>query len=437
MKKTFLILTTLNILLANNLTIYTNNLANVDKSIDYNFTQGLNRVVYKNLPNTIIKDSIYAKFNSNINVISQSFIEKKSLENLLLSSNLNKNISFYKTDNNIADGKLISISPIVVESKSKYYLIDNPKKIIYTKYPKNFNSYIEWQVNSNKSFSTKYDLNYFLNGLSWLSNYRIAIKDDKLVLDAYASINNKTDIDFKDSNITLIAGNINSHTQNYKVMQKRAMVAVKTLSFSDEPQKEIKAKKIGSYYKYKLPYTTNIKSKETKEVHLFDKKELKYKRFAQAKAISFNDKQVNLKFTENLEFNNTLNIPLPKGKVRIYKDNNFLGESWIDNSTNNQLITIKVGEMFDIYGEKVVTNSVTKKNYRAVDIKYTLHNKSSKKVELRVEENAPTYGDKIKFTNSCEDNCTVVKESAFVNSYRVNLDANSSYSFTTKVEIFN
>ena len=50
-------------------------------------------------------------------------------------------------------------------------------------------------------------------------------------------------------------------------------------------------------------------------------------------------------------------MPLPKGKVRVYKadqsgSQQLIGEDWIDHTPKDERVRIKMGEAFDVVGER-------------------------------------------------------------------------------------
>jgi len=60
---------------------------------------------------------------------------------------------------------------------------------------------------------------------------------------------------------------------------------------------------------------------------------------------------------------NRLGLPLPKGKVRVYKadrsgSQQFIGEDWIDHTPKDEKVKIKMGNAFDLVGER------TQKDFR-------------------------------------------------------------------------
>ncbi len=70
----------------------------------------------------------------------------------------------------------------------------------------------------------------------------------------------------------------------------------------------------------------------------------------------------NQKVSVHLELKNSkenrLGIPLPKGKVRVYKadrsgSQQLIGEDWIDHTPKDERVKIKLGNAFDVVGERV------------------------------------------------------------------------------------
>ncbi len=62
---------------------------------------------------------------------------------------------------------------------------------------------------------------------------------------------------------------------------------------------------------------------------------------------------------------NRLGLPLPKGKIRVYKadgsgSQQFIGEDWIDHTPKDERVKIKLGNAFDLVGER------TQKDFRKI-----------------------------------------------------------------------
>ena len=84
-----------------------------------------------------------------------------------------------------------------------------------------------------------------------------------------------------------------------------------------------------------------------------------YYRNAHGMPISTQKVQVYLELRNSKE--NRLGLPLPKGKVRVYKadtsgSQQFIGEDWIDHTPKDERVKIKMGNAFDVVGERKQTD---------------------------------------------------------------------------------
>ena len=55
---------------------------------------------------------------------------------------------------------------------------------------------------------------------------------------------------------------------------------------------------------------------------------------------------------------NRLGMPIPKGRVRVYKADSsgsqqLIGEDWVDHTPKDEKIKIKMGDAFDVVGERI------------------------------------------------------------------------------------
>jgi hypothetical protein len=55
---------------------------------------------------------------------------------------------------------------------------------------------------------------------------------------------------------------------------------------------------------------------------------------------------------------NNLGVPLPRGRMRVYKadrsgSQQLVGEDWIDHTPKDERVRIKMGEAFDVVGERI------------------------------------------------------------------------------------
>jgi hypothetical protein len=97
---------------------------------------------------------------------------------------------------------------------------------------------------------------------------------------------------------------------------------------------------------------------------------------------------------ENTKKNN-LGMPLPKGTVRVYKEDKdgslqFVGEDRIDHTPKDEKFKIKIGEAFDLVGERVQTDyKRLGPNLFEVAFEVSLRNHKQEDIKVWVEEPIP------------------------------------------------
>ena len=87
---------------------------------------------------------------------------------------------------------------------------------------------------------------------------------------------------------------------------------------------------------------------------------------------SNNKIQVSREFTNSVV--NNLGLPLPKGRLRVYRHNTdgqmeFIGENVIDHTPRDEVVRLPTGNAFDLVGERKQTNfkSNLSRNVGAID----------------------------------------------------------------------
>ena len=86
---------------------------------------------------------------------------------------------------------------------------------------------------------------------------------------------------------------------------------------------------------------------------------------------------------------NNLGIPLPKGKMRVYKEDSdksleFIGEDFIEHTPKDENVRIYLGDAFYIVGERVQTDFKNGDDFADETFKITIRNHKEEPVEVRV-----------------------------------------------------
>jgi hypothetical protein len=169
------------------------------------------------------------------------------------------------------------------------------------------------------------------------------------------------------------------------------------------------------YHLYSLGLSTTLHDRETKQVEFIHAKGVKSEKVYVYDGMKVNWQRYGGYSMENVrnnqeigsesdpkvavmrEFKNSeanhLGLPLPKGRVRFYKQDTdrqleFTGENVIDHTPKDETIRIYTGNAFDMVGERRRTNYKVDTSKRWIDESFeiTLRNHKKEGAEIRVVE---------------------------------------------------
>ena len=130
-----------------------------------------------------------------------------------------------------------------------------------------------------------------------------------------------------------------------------------------------------------------------------------------------------------------MGMPLPKGTLRVYKADHsgmkqFVGEDHIDHTPRDEKITVKMGESFDIVGDRkqtdydVISSCVTETAWEI-----SLRNHKDKPDEVIVRE--PVGGD----WTLLQSSQTSTKEDANTLAFTAKLPARGQAKITYRIRV--
>lgn len=236
-----------------------------------------------------------------------------------------------------------------------------------------------WKINTNAGGDHEFRTTYQTNGITWRADYNIVVNQESTRADvgAWVSLLNLSGATFNNARLKLIAGDvqrIQPQRQNYAIEAKMMRGAAMADAGFEE-------KSFFEYHLYTLPRRTDIASNTTQQITLFPtardvavEKTLVY--FGQPQSAHWrfgspaNDRNLgtnsNTKLDVYLKFKNEkdnhLGMPLPKGKIRVYQRDEaddtleFIGEDLIDHTAKDEVALVKLGQSFDVVGERKQTD---------------------------------------------------------------------------------
>ena len=270
-----------------------------------------------------------------------------------------------------------------------------------------------WLVENNLPESQKIETSYLTNGINWLADYVVTLndKDDRADLSGWVTISNKSGATYSNAKLKLVAGDVNRVEDEREYKDKMLRAAMKEARPAG-PQ--FKQEEFFEYHIYTLQRPATIKQNQTKQISLVTadnipvRKELLfygarfYYRNRHGTMIS-NQKVGVFVEIENKKAN-SLGIPLPKGKIRVYKHDKegslqFVGEDSIDHTPKDEKVRIKLGDAFDVVGSRKQTywRKIAYDTYEA-GFEISLRNHKKEDVVVKVVE--PIPGDWVMLSSS-------------------------------------
>ena len=376
---------------ATDVTIYNDDLGLVRERRSFDFKSGVSAVTMDDVAARIDATSVhFASLDdpSGLSVLEQNFQYDLVDENKLLEKYLGREIEIErfvgegKDRREILKGTLLSnTGGRVVQSGGKLYV--NPEgRVVLSELPEGFvtKPRLLWRVSAKKSGKQECEVAYMTGGLSWKSDYvlKVSPNDDQLDLNAWVTLTNGSGVAYKDAKLKLVAGDVNRAVQREN---RRAYVALKAVnSVMDEAAPQFQEKSFFEYHLYTLQRPATLMNNETKQIELASGQNVpvkklfiydgsanaggyynEYSRTDPTYGASSEEKKVwvMLEFKNSKE--NNLGLPLPKGKIRVYKQDTdgaleFIGEDAIDHTPKDELVRVKMGNAFDVVGERTRTN---------------------------------------------------------------------------------
>ena len=286
--------------------------------------------------------------------------------------------------------------------------IDTPDAYVLPKIPENLISKptLVWKLENESTKPHSLEASYLTDGINWNADYIANLnKDDSSCdLSGWVTINNQSGTVYKNAQIKLVAGDLN-RVQEPQMMKMDYAFEAKASGARMAPQ--FKEEGLFEYHMYSLGRKTTVKDNESKQISLLNvstipvKKEFLYYGNSSYFRSSYGEVMQNQKIGTYVEIvnskKNRLGMPLPKGTVRAYKADSegnlqFIGEDSIDHTPKDEKIRIKLGDAFDIVGERKQTEfKLASPNKYQVGWHIVIKNHKDEDITVGVVE--PIWGD--------------------------------------------
>jgi hypothetical protein len=326
----------------------------------------------------------------------------------LMEKYVGRKVRLYQSNGTFQEATLLSTRGPVYDINGQIHM-GHFGSVVLPALPENLVSKptLAWLLRNTRPVPQRVEASYLTGGISWKSDYVMLINaaDSRADLTGWVTINNQSGATYRDAALKLVAGDVNRAASRDDA--RRALEMVAKASSPVQAEREFKSEGFFEYHLYSLEGRTTIKESQTKQLTLLSAADIPVdKRFIYYGAAGYHRTQYGMPISNQkvgvyLDIRNTkdnrLGVPLPKGKVRVYKadasgSQQLIGEDWIDHTPKDERVRIKMGEAFDVVGERV------QKDWKRIgsnlyEIEWEITLRNHKKEAVTVEVMEPMPGD--------------------------------------------
>jgi hypothetical protein len=427
------------------LTIYNQDFAVARTFLDLDLRAGLNEITTDSVTSRLEPDSVVLRDptgkrvvhvveqNYDSAIVSQEWLlqkyEGKTIDFQVPTPQGNKIVQgriiragFYRQQQYTFDGQMLngqSAQPLVeVDGKMQFQLPGTPL------FPATTDGMLlkptlRWQINSGSAEHFNAELAYITGGLSWDATYNVVAPessdvtgDEKADVLGWVTMHNQSGTDFQLARIKLMAGDvakIQGQQEGYIAVARMQMEA-KAL---DAMQPGVTQKAFDDFHLYDLNRTVALRDGETKQVQFIDAANISMRRsyiydglaeqmqpiyggnVNQTQGYGLGNENRKVLIVEEIKNSeaNHLGMPLPAGRVRLYRRDadgqmEFVGENLINHTPAEDTLKIPTGSAFDVKGSRRQTDFHVDYNKRMLDetFEIKLTNQKQQAVDVAVLE---------------------------------------------------
>jgi hypothetical protein len=391
-------------------TIYNGNFGLVKDVRETRLPAGANEVQFQDVAALIDPTTVHLRSLTDagrLKILEQNYEYDLISSQKLMEKYVGKRVRLYQADGTYHEATLLSTNGPVFEINGQIHL-GHGGRLVLPALPDNLVSKptLLWLLRNESPSAQKIEASYLTGGITWKADYVLVVNagDTRGDLTGWVTIDNKSGATYANAALKLVAGDVHRAPASPRAPVRAMELAAKAAS-SEDARRDFAAEGFFEYHLYTLDGRTTIKDNQTKQISLMAAADVpvvkkliyygaqEYYRNAYGMPVSKQKVSVLLELTNARE--HRLGVPLPKGKVRVYKadasgSSQLIGEDWIDHTPKDERVRIKLGEAFDVVGERVQKDwRKISGNVWEVEWEITLRNHKAQDQTLTVIEPVP------------------------------------------------
>ena len=391
-------------------TVYNNNFAIVKELRTLSLPGKVSTIQFQDVARHIDPTSVHFKSLTDPEstvVLEQSYEFDLLSADKLLEKYIDRLVVVVTQDGERYQGTLLSFDAgqLVIQGDDQLSMVqrsDNVRNLEFGKLPEGLltRPTLLWKVATDNPGAHLAQVTYQTSDMNWKADYTAVINpnDTQMDMAGWVTITNRSGAAYKAARIKLIAGDVRRIEAPRQRKARRQAIESDAFELAATGFAE---KSFFEYHLYTLDRATDINDNQIKQIELLSAAAVPVvKRFVFEPGGRYwhrHHGQADLfKVNVYVEFRNdrasNMDMPLPKGKVRLYKadpedgDLEFIGEDQIDHTPRDEQLRLYIGDAFDIVGDKKVTDRKQDEGWREESIRIELRNHKEERVTIRVRE---------------------------------------------------
>jgi len=388
------------------ITVYNQNFGLVREVRDLEIGRGPISLEFGDVASSIQPETVYLRAldGGRLTVLEQNYQYDLLSPQKLLEKYVGRTVKVYRWNevlgrDEMVEAEVLSVNQGTILKIGDEITFNYPGRLAFPEVPDNLISRptLLWKLDSGSN-RQRVETSYLTHNLNWKADYVMVVNadDSRGDITGWVTLTNQSGASYENAQLKLVAGDVQrvSAPAAYGRAAQKAAVAEMSMdqAFAEEAFFE--------YHLYTLNRPATVLNNEQKQVTLLEaadfgiRKRLIFYGAAYYFRGSYGQVESNQKVGVFLDFENSekngLGMPLPAGIVRVYKSDEsgaqqFIGEDRIDHTPRDEKVRIKMGEAFDVVGDRrqmdfdIIGECVTESEW---EIKLRNHKDEEAEVEV-------------------------------------------------------
>jgi hypothetical protein len=308
-----------------------------------------------------------------VSVLEQNFEFDLLTPEKLLEESVGETVRVIKTNpetgaETIEEARILSVAGGLVLKIGDRIETAYPGRVVFDRVPSRLRARptLVLELENAAAGEQELELSYLTGGLGWKADYVAELSADEktLDLDGWVTLTNTSGTTYNNARLQLVAGDVNQVEQ---VMRKDMQYMAAAEAAAPPPMAQ---EELFEYHLYTLGRPTTIGDNQTKQVALLSgdgipvTKEYRLVNIGTAYNYPMGDmSRVNpvVRIAFDNEEAGHLGVPIPKGIVRVYKNDAsgqalFIGEDSVDHTPKGETVRLDLGQAFDVTAQPKQTD---------------------------------------------------------------------------------